>query len=324
MTIDRDAESEEWSLLESCVTSVGTASAATDVFRSLLEASRSAGPRAAVFLFREGAFRGWGKTGGDARALRRLKALSIEPSEPWLKPLSSAEAVRKVMRLDATLAPEELGIPLDSQVMGVAPRVGGRVVAALVVHGGADETPWSPAALGILRTIAEIRLELDLLRRRLRPMTAATGPIASAADVAEGGEPAAPEPVPVAAQAVEAAPPPEPEPVAGADAVGVRGGEASLTPWLTTEAPEPESPRHEEARRFARLVATDIRLYHEEAILLGRRNRDLARRLAEPIERGRETFERRFSELGVQGRELLRDAYVQVLAGGDPTLIPDS
>ena len=95
-----------------------------------------------------------------------------------------------------------------------------------------------------------------------------------------------------------------------------------LTPWSGTAAATAEAdPRREEARRYARLVATDIRLYNEEAVITGRRQRDLAQRLGEQFQRGREAFTHRFPELGPEGMKLLDDAYVQVLAGGDPTLI---
>ena len=79
--------------------------------------------------------------------------------------------------------------------------------------------------------------------------------------------------------------------------------------------------RREEAQRFARLVATDIRLYNEEAVILGRRQGDLERRLSDLLERGREVFHRRFPELGHEGMHMLHEAYIQVLAAGDPALL---
>ena len=78
------------------------------------------------------------------------------------------------------------------------------------------------------------------------------------------------------------------------------------------------------ARRYARLVATDIRLYNEDAVMLGRRNGDLSDRIGEHLGRGKETFLRRHGDLGEAGLELLHEAYVQVLAGGDGALIPTS
>jgi hypothetical protein len=84
----------------------------------------------------------------------------------------------------------------------------------------------------------------------------------------------------------------------------------------------PESPELAAAQRFARLLATDIRLYNEEAVVLGRRNRDLAQRLGEHLSRGKQTFLRRHAALGPAGLHILHEAYVQVLAAGDPSLLP--
>jgi hypothetical protein len=89
-----------------------------------------------------------------------------------------------------------------------------------------------------------------------------------------------------------------------------------------TETPEVQTPTLEAARRYAKLVATDIRLYNEEAVMLGRKNGDLSERLGEHLGRGRDTFLRRHGELGPAGIELLHEAFVQVLAAGDGGLIP--
>jgi hypothetical protein len=102
--------------------------------------------------------------------------------------------------------------------------------------------------------------------------------------------------------------------------------EASKGPAPQSPAAEAHLPpaKLEPARRYARLVATDIRLYNEEAVALGRRNSDLAERIGEHLERGKSTFVRRHGELGPEGLQLLREAYVEVLGGGDATLIPES
>jgi hypothetical protein len=139
---------------------------------------------------------------------------------------------------------------------------------------------------------ARLRLELDLALRRSKGGVDA--PVARAA-----------EPAPAPLEPVAATAPPEPVEVA---------------PWDEPHAPPPD-PRRDDARRFARLVATDIRLYNEEAVVTGRKQRDLAIRLADALSRGRDTFSRRFSDLGPDGDAILTDAFVQVLAGGDASLL---
>jgi len=94
---------------------------------------------------------------------------------------------------------------------------------------------------------------------------------------------------------------------------------AAVEPGRQDESAPPDLAT---ARRFARLVATDIRLYNEEAVVLGRRHGDLAERLRESLDRGQDTFDRKFPALGGEGRRVLREAFVQVLAGGDETLLP--
>jgi hypothetical protein len=101
-------------------------------------------------------------------------------------------------------------------------------------------------------------------------------------------------------------------------------GEEATEVAPATESQTDAQPELEAARRYARLVATDIRLYNEEAVVLGRRNGDLDRRLEEHLDRGKETFLRRHADLGAAGLDLLHEAYVQVLAAGDPELIPPS
>jgi hypothetical protein len=177
--------------------------------------------------------------------------------------------------------------------------VGSRAIGVLIAQRSRDEETWFPAALGVMATAARLRLELDLTIRKLRPAEKATEPALQPTD----GE-------------IEEVPGPVVEPAPAT------APESSVAPWREPAPPDPGRLRQDEARRFARLVATDIRLYHEEAVVQGRRNRDLFRRLEEQIDRGREAFERRFPDLGEPGMAVLHEAYVEILAGGDADLLP--
>ena len=75
------------------------------------------------------------------------------------------------------------------------------------------------------------------------------------------------------------------------------------------------------ARRYARLLVSEIKLYNEGAVRVGRERRDLSRRLKAEIDRARKLYEER---IPASVRE--RDAYfqqelVQTLAGGDPAFL---
>jgi hypothetical protein len=87
-------------------------------------------------------------------------------------------------------------------------------------------------------------------------------------------------------------------------------------------APAHETPADEPgARRYARLLVSEIKLYNEPAVRLGREHRDLLTRLASEIDRARQLYEQRVpASLG--GRTLFfQQELVQTLAGGDPALL---
>jgi hypothetical protein len=133
---------------------------------------------------------------------------------------------------------------------------------------------------------------------------------------------------PPAQQDVPAAPPmPEAQPVAppAADEVDapppVRPVEPPAAEPISPEAqggPAEDDPRHEEARRFARLLVSEIKLYNEEEVDRGRIEKDLATRLKEDIERSREMFEKRISAEIRAGHNYFQEELVRILADGNP------
>jgi hypothetical protein len=92
-------------------------------------------------------------------------------------------------------------------------------------------------------------------------------------------------------------PPPEPE------------GEAK--PVLEEDA------RHEEARRFARLLVSEIKLYNEDEVERGRAEKDIGARLKEDIDRSREMYEKRIPADVRRGHDYFHDELIRILADGD-------
>ena len=281
----------------------------SEIFRALLEGTVVGAPRAAVFLLRDGRFKGWSSIGHSAKAAQAQRLTTAPADSGWLASLAAEEDVRW-RTLAAGESVPDFGQPPSAEAVGLPVRVGGKAVAILVAERHAAEEPWSPAALAILCQAARLRLELDLAWRRLRSHSATTTVAAPPAPMASGSTPAAND-AQVAAPAGSAA--------ATATATAAA---TEIAPWSGVASGTADAdPRREEARRYARLVATDIRLYNEEAVVVGRRERDLSRRLDEQLKRGRDAFSHRFPDLGPDGMKLLDDAYVQVLAGGDSSLI---
>jgi len=75
------------------------------------------------------------------------------------------------------------------------------------------------------------------------------------------------------------------------------------------------------AKRYARLLIAEIRLYHEAAVTAGRRERDLSSRLGGEIARARVLYEKRVPPNVRQRVDHFRDELVRTLAGGDAALV---
>jgi hypothetical protein len=77
----------------------------------------------------------------------------------------------------------------------------------------------------------------------------------------------------------------------------------------------------EDARRYARLLLSEIRMYNEPLVEAGRRSRDLLSRLSGEIERARQLYEARIPE-SVSGRSVyFEQELVRTLADGDRSLL---
>ena len=293
----------------------------SEIFRALLEGSVAGVPRAAIFLMRDGRWKGWSSIGYPAAVAANQRQAVATAESGWLAALASEEDVRWRSLTSGESVPD-FGQSGYTEAVGFPVRVGGKPIAIVVAERAAGESPWSPAAVAILCQAARLRLELDLAWRRLKGIGTPTQTPSTGTETAAPAPSAAPPPMAATAPAAVDVLRDEPRVAAAAAVADAPAAATGIAPWSGVAAGKADAdPRREEARRYARLVATDIRLYNEEAVVVGRRQRDLASRLKEHIQRGREAFGRRFPDLGADGVKLLDDAYVQVLAGGDASLL---
>lgn len=78
-----------------------------------------------------------------------------------------------------------------------------------------------------------------------------------------------------------------------------------------------EEKAHNDARRFARLLVSEIKLYNEQKVAEGRRNNDLYDRLKEDIDRSRQMYEKRVTSSVAAKFDYFYDELVNTLAEGD-------
>lgn len=121
------------------------------------------------------------------------------------------------------------------------------------------------------------------------------------------------EPAPVgnghAAESFTAAP--SVQPTAGRS----RFGDRSID--LPIDVPEEDRKMHNNARRFARLLVSEIKLYNEQKVLEGRESGDLYDRLREAIDRSREMYEKRVEPSVAMKFDYFHYEILNDLAAGD-------
>ncbi len=120
-------------------------------------------------------------------------------------------------------------------------------------------------------------------------------------------------------------------------AASLRGAASTARPATTPSMPRPQVPgappaaarptspedvkAHEDAKRFARLVVSEIKLYNETKVAEGRRSKDLYERLKEDIERGRQMYSDRVAAGVRDSTNYFFDELVRILAGGDASAL---
>ena len=88
----------------------------------------------------------------------------------------------------------------------------------------------------------------------------------------------------------------------------------------TVELTQEEDERaHAEARRFARLLVTEIKLYNEDAVAEGRESSDLYSRLQADIDRSREMYEKRAHPQIQEKIDYFHEQLIVLLAREEPS-----
>jgi len=95
-------------------------------------------------------------------------------------------------------------------------------------------------------------------------------------------------------------------------------------PDLPIEVSEEERRLHNDARRFARLLVSEIKLYNEPKVKEGRSHGDLYDRLREDIDRSRQMYDKRVAPPVAARHDYFHQELVNMLAEGDPAKLGGS
>jgi len=182
-----------------------------------------------------------------------------------------------------------------------------RAVAVLYGDGPEPATPEDTELFELLARVGGLAMEIRASRRRIAAAER-SGALLPAASLERGGHPSG-----------AGMNPAEPE---EAEMQALLGDPETLPRREEGEGLSPEEQRqHNDARRVASLLVSELLLYNEEALIQGRKQRDLSRRLAHEIERTRRTYEARVPSSLRGGPRYLEDELLRVLADGDQALL---
>ena len=101
-------------------------------------------------------------------------------------------------------------------------------------------------------------------------------------------------------------------------------GPAEAGPPDLSQLNEEEQNVHRDAKRFAKLLISEIELYSKVKVSEGRKNKDLYGSLKTDLQRSRQTYEKRFAKTQASRHDYLHDEIVRILANDDASILgPD-
>jgi hypothetical protein len=314
-----------------------------EILTFLLDEAQKYSPCLALFAVRGDRLVGWSSRGCPDALARAIGSASLQRSEcsQFVEALDGANAMTVSSLPDAEClqALQEAGRGLWRLFpLHVLQRP-----AALLLAGETEEIACCPDALSLLVDCTVLRLENVALKILYRLMAEKPEPATpqAPAETAAAEEPAM-APPPAAEIPAESAPIPEvepvPEPVPSFKADGGEFSERAEAqkqiPIIAPPQPEiqeapPPQPQqvpgdeklHAEAKRFARLLVSEIKLYNEHHVAEGRQNRDLYLRLKKDIDRSREMYEKRISPSVARKIDYFHDEIIRILGDNDPSTL---
>jgi len=326
----------DYSGLKASIASIEKGANLSEVLTHLVAELTKTVDRAAMFIIKNNAAVGWYARGFEHNEAVKALTIPLTADTVFRGAHASRQAVRgHVGRSPGTTqALSRLGG--DPQGLLAVPLILRDKVAAVVYCDTTQEEVPATAADGAEILVAFASKVIDLLSaapRAAAPAPAPGGtspgvrPPAPAAPSEGGGTVGLPmgtgtvRPQPAASLFRPPTAPPRPGP-------GLTPGPpAPPAPPIAVPMPpaRPVSPEdqkaHEDAKRFARLVVSEIKLYNEAKVTEGRKTRDIYERLKEDIERGRQMYHDRVSPAVRDSSDYFQDELVRILAGGDPSAL---
>ena len=308
-----------------------------EVLTALVQEMAQFAPRVALFIIKSGNCIGWHGEGFDQSpgfSNEALKRISV--------PATADTVFRSVMSSRQRFLGESgahrdnahlltrIGNVLPTSIFAMPLLLRDKVAAVVYADSGDSREPLADVeAIEILVLYASRVLDLmNLAKSAGKPPTEFTsGRVAAFKESTPGTPPSAPPPA-----ALRTSPGAGEEAGSGTVMLNVKDVEAQAisqkTPAPTPSAPaslesmDPDTRKqHEDAKRFARLLVSEIKLYNEAKVQQGRQQRVLYSLLKDDIERSRQLYSERVSSNIRESTKYFDDELVRILADGDPAAL---
>ncbi|MCU1310165.1 MAG: Chromosome segregation ATPase-like protein [Candidatus Angelobacter sp.] len=306
-------------LLNASVASIYDANAQTEILRSLLDGMAQFTSRAALFVVKGNTISAWQNRGFENAAA--LKGFALDSSSGL-----AGRAIRDREPVSAAAVDFDNGFigthgnPVDGNACVLPIVVREKVAAVVYADAGTDlDGSSDQSALRLLVRSAASWLELMSLRKIAGGGGAeAPEPVMAAAAAASPAPPApvaaAPAPVEAPAPVAVVAAVPTPVAVAAVASAPAGGGDvAGLSPE--------DQEVHKKAKRFAKLLVDEIKLYNQAKVTEGRQNKDLYQRLKEDIDKSRNTYDKRYGATAAASAGYFSAEVIRILADNDPSTL---
>jgi hypothetical protein len=314
---------DESEKLNRCLAAIQTGTTQVEILDALIEAASKFALRTALFVVRGANAVGW-----RARGFSDNEGVRSTPLE-----LSFGLAAKAIQARGAVSGPSSEFTVEFADKFGASAQDGlmlpllvrDKAVALVYADGGTEGQEIDTSALQTLIRVTGLWLEV-FATRKAAGATTTTVP---------ASVPSRPEPQAMAAAATVAAPvvsaPPavvepapvsEPEPPAPVEVAAVEAAPAPAPAPAAVPIPAGEDGEvHKKARRFAKLLVDEIKLYNQGKVTEGRQNRDLYDRLKDDIEKSRASYEKRYGNTVAKDGDYFNQELVRILADNDTALL---
>lgn len=306
----------ESSLLNDALVSVQAGNTQVQILDALIDGAGKFAVRTALFVVRGANAVGWRAKGFSDNDAVRSSPLELTMGLPGqaaqLHAPVSGPSSEFMIDFD-----QRFGSPAEPCLVFPL-MVRDKMVAIVYADGGSSEQRLDRPALEALIRVTGLWLEVFATRK-------IAGPVPSERPAAMAAAAAAAPAHPLRREGERKATAVAPASVLGVPAVAEAAQQVETPAPAASPIAAPRGPDadevHKKARRFAKLLVDEIKLYNQTKVSEGRTYHDLYDRLHDDIEKSRASYEKRYGNTSAKGANYFNQELIRILADNDVSLM---